>query len=44
MLFNIFTAWWRKIQQDPAGWGILLLFAVGLIVLLSIMRLMPYTN
>ncbi|NJM98230.1 MAG: hypothetical protein HC800_14695 [Phormidesmis sp. RL_2_1] len=44
MIFNIFAAWWRKIQQDPTGWGALLLFAIGLIALLSIMRAMPYAS
>lgn len=44
MIFNILIDWWRKIQQDPTGWGALLLFAGGLIVLLSIMLIMPYAQ
>lgn len=36
--------WWRKIQQDPTGWGVLLLFALGITTLLLIMRMMPYTT
>lgn len=36
--------WWRKVRQDSAGWGALLLFAVGITTLLLIMRMMPYTT
>ena len=38
MIFNIFEPWWRKIRQDPTGWGALLLFAGGVSVLLILMK------
>lgn len=34
--------WWRKVRQNPTGWGALLLFALGISTLLIIMRMMPY--
>lgn len=37
MIFNIFQSWWRKVRQDPTGWGALLLFAGGVSTLLIIM-------
>lgn len=43
MILSVVTAWWQKIQQDPTGWGALLLFAVGLVVLLVLMSMMPYS-
>lgn len=39
---SIVKSWRQKITQNPTGWGALLLFALGLIVLISIMRSMPY--
>ncbi|MEM6598546.1 MAG: hypothetical protein AAF635_10290 [Cyanobacteria bacterium P01_C01_bin.69] len=42
MILNIFAMWWRKVQQDPTGWGTLLLFAVGVLTLLVIMSVMSY--
>ncbi len=33
---------WKKSTQKPVVWGILMLFAIGLCVLLTIMTLMPY--
>lgn len=44
MILSIFSNWWQKIKQEPFGWSVLLVFAIGLIVLLSIMRTMPYTT
>ena len=44
IIFNIFQTWWQKIKQDPTGWGALLLFAVGLVVLLTLMSIMPYVG
>ncbi len=35
-------AWWRKAKQNAIGWEVLLLFAAGLAVLLTIMTLMSY--
>ncbi|MEL6552532.1 MAG: hypothetical protein AAFQ63_03585 [Cyanobacteria bacterium J06621_11] len=36
--------WWRKVRQDPIGWGTLLLFALGVTTLLGIMRMMSYAT
>ena len=44
IIFNIFQTWWQKIKQDPTGWGALLLFAGGLVVLLTLMSIMPYVG
>ena len=44
IIFNIFQTWWQKIKQDPTGWGALLLFACGLVVLLTLMSIMPYVG
>jgi hypothetical protein len=44
IILNIFASWWKKITEDPIGWGALLLFAIGLMVLLSLMSLMPYVS
>ncbi len=40
MIFNIFKSSWRKIRQDPTGWGALLLFAGGVGTLLILMKWM----
>ncbi|MGB3295749.1 MAG: hypothetical protein WBB01_22425 [Phormidesmis sp.] len=44
MILSIFQTWWLKIRQDPTGWGALLLFACGLIVLLTLMTILPYVG
>lgn len=44
MISRLFQTWWQKIQQDPTGWGALLLFASGLLALLTLMSLMPYVS
>jgi hypothetical protein len=41
---SIFVSWWQKITKDPTGWGALLLFAIGLMVLLTLMSIMPYAS
>ncbi len=43
-ILSIFQSWGQKIKQNPTGWGILLLFASGLIVLLTLMNTMPYAS
>ncbi|MGC1309107.1 MAG: hypothetical protein WA885_17920 [Phormidesmis sp.] len=40
MILNIFKSSWRKIRQDPTGWGMLLLFAGGVSTLLILMKWM----
>ncbi len=35
---------WQKIRQEPVVWGTLLLFAVSLIILLTLMTFMPYAD
>jgi len=42
MKLRIFESGWRKIKQDPTGWGALLLFALGIATLLTLMKLLPY--
>ena len=43
-ILSIFQSWWQKVKQNPTGWGTLLLFASGLIVLLTLMSTMPYAS
>lgn len=43
MKLHIFESGWRKIKQDPAGWGALCLFALGITTLLALMKLLPYS-
>ncbi|EDX86998.1 hypothetical protein S7335_4705 [Synechococcus sp. PCC 7335] len=43
MLLNILTSLRQQIRQNQAAWGTLMLFAAGLIILLSLMTLMPYS-
>ena len=44
MLLNILTSIGQQIKQNQAAWGALMLFAVGLIILLSLMIFMPYSD
>lgn len=44
MLLNIFASIEQQIKQNQAAWGTLMLFAAGLIVLLGLMTLMPYSD
>ena len=41
IILSIFQTWWQKIKQDPTGWGALLLFAGGLVGLVTVMSVMP---
>jgi hypothetical protein len=43
-MLNIFESGWQKIAKDPIGWGALLLFAIGVIVLLTLMGVLPYVS
>lgn len=43
MKLHFFESGWRKIKQDSTSWGALLLFALGITMLLMMMRLLPYS-
>lgn len=37
-----FQSWWQNTKQNSIGWSTLRLFAIGLIVLLTLMSNLPY--
>ncbi|MBE9059865.1 hypothetical protein [cf. Phormidesmis sp. LEGE 11477] len=44
MLSNILTSIGRQIRENQTAWGTLMLFAAGLVILLSMMTFMPYPD